>query len=93
MVWSYSSIEQGGEVEIDLSFAKFLPKMAKSGDGMVKEHTRPCKSHHLAHLFAHIGFVAMDGAKAAGTFLIAKLTSRQSFVAIFEEGGAVVAKC
>ena len=49
---------------------------------MVEQHPRAAEAHDLAHPFAHVGFVAMDGTALAGGFGLAKRAAFQPGVGI-----------
>ena len=59
-------------------FPEIVQQMENSQDRVAFQHARSGIAHHLAHFFAHVGFIAVDRAVGAGGFLLSKWTMVQA---------------
>ena len=69
-----------------------MPAINKVADGKVGglvEHARTSIAHHLVHLLAHVGLVAVYGALGAYGLVCAEFTVVNSLGCVLEERGAV----
>lgn len=57
--------------------------------GVVKYHSGATEAHYGAHLFTHTGVVTVDGAFAAGAFVVPKFAGIKTHAGIHQQLGAI----
>ena len=75
--------------EGELSLLPAINKVADGKVGGLVEHARTSIAHHLVHLLAHVGLVAVYGALGAYGLVCAEFTVVNSLGCVLEERGAV----
>ena len=73
-------------------FVQPINEMQDGQAGVVKEHARSGKAHHLADLFAPVGLVAMDGALGTGGLVCPIGTALDAAVGISRQIQAIEAQ-